>query len=492
MQHVSHVRAGLSLSTLFSVIALAVPLSVSAADLLFSPSSGSFASGKEFTVKVSVDPGDADVNAADGSIAFDKDTLSVVKISKDGSAFSLWTAEPAFSNSAGTIEFSGGTPTAFGNERPIISITFKGKNVGTGKASFTKGSVLAADGKGTNVYEKGNEATIEITETAAEPPPEDEEIEIDAAAAEGILPVAPVVNSTTHSKSESWYATSTAIFTWKLPPDATGVRTLISRSDVAMPTEVQAKDAIKQTLTGLEEGVWYFYVQIRNEFGWGEVGKKLIQLDTVAPAEFDIFLDEAGEIPMLKFKTDDVTSGVDRYEIIFGSTTAATVPGLDFQGGAPVPPQDGGMRELTIKAYDKAANFVAVKRQFELPKVLKPSAKGSEDEGPPPIFTIERILTILFALAVGALTVMLMQNKKKMQQDKSVVLSAVMELREKNDKVFGAMREEFEQLVGAFNVQPQLTPEERALLEEIKEVLDISEELIDSGIEELKKKVRGQ
>jgi hypothetical protein len=52
------------------------------------------------------------------------------------------------------------------------------------------------------------------------------------------------------------------------------------------------------------------------------------------------------------------------------------------------------------------------------------------------------------------------------------------------------MREEFEQLIHDFDVRPQLTPEERALLENLKEVLDVSEEIVDSDIEELKKLVK--
>jgi hypothetical protein len=65
-------------------------------------------------------------------------------------------------------------------------------------------------------------------------------------------------------------------------------------------------------------------------------------------------------------------------------------------------------------------------------------------------------------------------------------------VREKNDRIFTAMREEFEQMVQDFDEKPQLTPQERDLLEGIKEVLEISEGLLDSSLEELKKEVRGK
>ena len=82
--------------------------------------------------------------------------------------------------------------------------------------------------------------------------------------------------------------------------------------------------------------------------------------------------------------------------------------------------------------------------------------------------------------------------KRRAAEEKTKLLKEVVEIREKNDRIFAAMREEFEQLINDFDVKPQLTPEERVLLEEVKEVLDISEGLIDSSIEELKKMVRGQ
>ncbi len=173
MRHALHAR-DVWIGAAF-ILAAAFPLTAHGAELLLDPSGGGFPNGSEFNVKVSVEPGGEEVNAADGSITFDKDLLSVSKVSKDGSAFSLWTAEPGFSNSAGTVNFSGGTPSAFSKKGTVITITFKGKALGAAKVSFSKGSVLAADGKGTDVYEKGNEATFDIIEAPAAPPAEPQE-----------------------------------------------------------------------------------------------------------------------------------------------------------------------------------------------------------------------------------------------------------------------------------------------------------------------------
>jgi hypothetical protein len=126
-----------------------------------------------------------------------------------------------------------------------------------------------------------------------------------------------------------------------------------------------------------------------------------------------------------------------------------------------------------------------------LPKVVKTTKKAGEEEEKPPFFTIERILLILFAMAIGGLATLHFNGKKQAESEKARILHEVALVRDKNDKIFSAMREEFEQMVNDFDIKPQLTPDEREFLEEIKEALDISEELVDSGMEELKRTIRG-
>src|ERR1043166_3129234 len=171
------------------VAIFAVPLVARAADLNLSPTSATHAVDEEFDVKVIVDPGDQKVNASDGTISFDSTLLSVSKVSKDGSQFSLWTADPTYSNAAGTVEFSGGTPTAFSKPGTVITITFKGKKKGTAKVSVTKGSVLAADGKGTDVYKNGGEASYDISDAPKAPADSTDANQADSSGAGAVGPV---------------------------------------------------------------------------------------------------------------------------------------------------------------------------------------------------------------------------------------------------------------------------------------------------------------
>ena len=84
-----------------------------AATLSVSPGTGVYQSGTTFTAKVVVNTQGDPINAADGSLKFNPQELSVVSVNRSSSIFNLWVTEPAFSNSAGTISFSGGLPSGY-------------------------------------------------------------------------------------------------------------------------------------------------------------------------------------------------------------------------------------------------------------------------------------------------------------------------------------------------------------------------------------------
>lgn len=486
---------------LFGLTLTVFPVFASAAELSFSPASGAYGAGKEFSVKVLVNPGVDSVNAADGQISYDKDVLSVSSVTKDGSAFSLWTADPSFSNSAGTIDFSGGTPTAFSKSGTVITIKFKGKKPGEGKVSFIKGSVLAADGKGTNVYSKGGEATYTIEEAAAAPPPKAEapaaEPALSGEAFGGSPPIAPAMTSITHPKPENYYGTSTVKIEWKIPPDVIGIRMLFAAKEDAIPNVVLKPEAASSTQIGVADGTWYFYLQFKNEAGWGEVGKRKVMIDTVLPEEFQIGLLDQGDdatAPKLNMKTTDDVSGMDRYEVYFNDASVGTVKDADLAtGGFLIPPQEGGLTKVKVKAYDKAGNIRESDKELTLPLVMKPvkGAKAGEVVAAPGFFTTERILLLISAFIIGVLTTLNMKSKKAVDSSRLHILQEVAMVRDKNDKIFSAMREEFEQMIQDLDEKPQLTPTERDLLERIKEVLEVSEEIVDTGMDDLKKTIRG-
>jgi hypothetical protein len=487
-------------SLAIGIALVAIPMTTYAADLTLTPASATETVGQPFTVQISVDPSGQTVNAADGSVTFDPSILSVSSISKDSSAFSLWTADPTFSNSSGTITFSGGTPSGFAAVSSILSVTFTASKVGSTTVTFSKGSILAADGKGTNIYKNGDSASFTINAASTAPAP------AAAAATDPNLqnlsgdptPIAPQIASVDDPKSDSWYASSTADFYWVDTPDITGARIMMASSSAATPNQVLKGAATSTIETNVPDGVWYFVAQLKNGSGWGPSGSFKVQIDTTPPESFSIGIvaaPAAGGVSKFSFKTTDAMSGIDHYELIVGSTTDQTLSVSDVgeDGTYPIPPQDGGPTPVTINAYDKAGNVRSVTQQLTLPKVDKPvvaSTDATAAAGSP--WSLESVIIIAILMGIiGMQQAWIRYTRKGVIAERARVLTRVAEVRDTNDRVFSAMREEFEVTVNDFDEKPQLTPQERALLEHIKEVLDVSEEVIDSGIEDVKKMVRG-
>ena len=481
-------------SALFFI--LVVPGHAAAATLSFSPASGSQAVGDEFSVKVVINPGSDSVNAADGTVSYDPTLLTLESFTKDTSVFSLWTSEPAISKSSGTLQFSGGTPTAFSSSGTVLTLKFKALQAGTATLSYAKGSILAADGKGTDVYQSGSGATFTITDAAPASANAAQNTGYVQTTDAGPPPIAPVINSLAFPDENTWYATSTGDFEWNLPLDATAVRTLLSDSASSTPVAVLKPMASSTVVSGIKDGISYFYVQVQNGSGWGDLAKRKVQIDTQPPLNFNIALEPAanGAVPKLAFKAEDALSGVDHYEILIASSSVVTISASDVTDGTyPVPPQGGGSELVTIRAYDKAGNMTAASSTLDLPKVQDTTAQQQSTTTSPPSgnsWNIDRILTILFAFIIGGLAAWIRFSKKAAEKEQSDMLALISEVSDKNDRVFSAMREEFEQMVNDFDKRPYLTPEERTFLENIKEVLDISEELIDTGMDELKKLAR--
>lgn len=156
---------------------LLFPFAAQAGGALFlSPSSGNYKVGDSFSVLVNLDTGGESINASTGHINFDNSKLQVVSLTYAQSVFSIWTEIPAFSNQAGTISFSGGVPSPgyTGSSGTVLRIIFKAKSYGQAPVNFLSGSILANDGKGTNIADGLRGAFFTLTSPFA--PVSDEEV----------------------------------------------------------------------------------------------------------------------------------------------------------------------------------------------------------------------------------------------------------------------------------------------------------------------------
>lgn len=370
-QHVQRPLFTLLIKVVFIVSILCFAWSAQAASLSLSPGTGVYTAGSTFTARVTVNTNGASINAADGTLSFNPKELSVVSVSK-GSIFSLWTAEPSYSNSAGTISWSGGTPTGYkGSGGTVISVTFRAHAAGNPKVSFQSGSVLAADGQGTNVLTTMNGGAYTIS--AADIVPEPETIEYVAPAN---TPAAPLITSSTHPDPAKWYTSKTAELMWSIPSGVTGVRTLLDEHSGSIPTKVYDTPIESISLSDLDEGVSYFHLQFRNAEGWGRVAHYRLAVDTQKPSLFEIGFEENADLSnpsqTLLFKTEDATSQVRRFLIQLDG--AEPYEFIDSTGSSThaLAPLEPGHHTVIAEAFDEAGNSIIATFSFGILAFDKP------------------------------------------------------------------------------------------------------------------------
>lgn len=341
------------------------------ASLYFSPSSGSYAVGDNFSVAVYVKSVDQTINAVSGTISFSSEKLNVISLSKSNSILTLWVQEPTLSNGAGTINFEGVVlnPGFSGAAGKIITINFKVKSSGVTSLLFSAGSVLANDGKGTNVLDDLDTASFSlgvIGPTASESETLSEILE---------APAAPQISSVTHPDPNKWYGATKAKFNWSVPSGIDGVRLLIGRIPQAVPTITYIPPITSKEIEDLSDGVWYFHARLHNKDGWGAIAHFRLQIDTEKPEYFNIKeikrLDLTDPRPKFNFDAHDKTSGIDYYEIKVDDKDW----GVWRDDGSHIyqlPVIEPGKHTLIAKAADKAGNVSVNSAEFIIEALKTP------------------------------------------------------------------------------------------------------------------------
>ena len=352
------------------IAVLFAPFAVSAQSngtLSISPSTGVYGVGQVFSVRVLANTGGGPINAADGTITFNNTELSVVALNRTGSIFNLWTQEPSFSNGNGSITFGGGSPSGYtGGAGTIFTITFKALKAGTSKVTFTGGSMLAADGKGTNIVGTLSGGTFTIADNTQ---PEPEYV------APANTPAAPQVKSSTHPDPEKWYTSKDVEFSWNVPSGVTNVRLTADQNAGSIPAVYYDTPITGKSLPDFDEGAWYMHVQFRNSDGWGRVAHFPFNIDTSEPESFTITQNTEvdPEDPRMSFIFDavDAVSGVEDYEIQIdgGEFTPWKDDGSHIYKVDNLTP---GQHTMVVRAYDKAGNFIVDSIQFVVASVDVP------------------------------------------------------------------------------------------------------------------------
>ncbi len=484
-----------------------------AADLLIAPATGSYSVGQTFTVAVRVSPAGSSINAVEAGLKFNPAVLSVVSISKDGSVFSLWTTEPAFSNTAGTVTFGGGSPAPFTAQSNLLSITFRTVAAGAGALTVGNASVLAADGRGTDVYKNGSSGSYTVAAGAVPPPtptptptptPEVKPIETkpkpDTASSEeaivfGDPPRAPEVGSQAFLDPEVWYKNTEGAFSWTLPFDVNVVAVELATSSENQPENNKEAvydppiDEFKVTRETLIDGVQYLSIKYKNQVGWGAVLNRKIQIDTTPPEQFTIDVRAANSttgFPQLNFAAGDNTSGIDYYEMTIADKEPFKVTPDEAKIGYLLRELVDGTYTIKIIAFDKAGNSrestVAV---LITAGWIKP-AEVVEEVTLLDFLTAGNLFILFLLLIITMLLAYLWYDRKQSKIKEEKLRRETREIQDQMEKIFSALRDEIYDQINLITKRPRLSQKEKEAVEGLNQALEVSETLIEKEINDVK------
>jgi hypothetical protein len=479
-----------------------------AATLQMSPGTGSYSAGQTFTTTVRAQPGGQSINAVEATVKFDPKFLSVVSVSKDGSAFSLWTVEPTFSNANGTVTFGGGSPTPFTTASNIVNITFRTVAEGSGVVNFTNASILAADGRGTDVFETSPTATYTIAAattpapapttptppTTSTTPPEAAE-DSEEALIFGDPPRAPEIGSPAFLDPEIWYKSTEGLFSWTLPFDVNAVAIEMATSADNIPSESEDAiidppiDEFRITKDIVTDGEQYLSIQFRNQVDWGAVLNRKLRIDTTAPEPFEIVV-RAGttqsSFPLIVFEAKDETSGIAYYELTIADKEPLRITPDEAKLGYLLTDLEDGTYTVRVIAHDQAGN---IRESTKAVLITAGWIKPVEivDEGSFwDFFTPVNLLAIFFFIMIVLQTIYIWYEKKLLRQKEDKLRRETREIQDQMEKIFSALRDEIYDQVNMITKRKRLSKNEKEAVEGLNQALEVSETLIEKEINDVK------
>ncbi len=474
---------------------------VSAAEIAILPSTGTYSVGQSFTVTIQTNPQGKSVNAVEAKFGFDNTKLSVVSISKTGSVFSLWTTEPTFSNTAGTIDFGGGSPTPFSARSNLITVTFRVLKEGSGTVTVSAGSVLAADGLGTDVYTAPVNATYTLTaattptptptpETPAEEEPEEEGT--DATITFGDPPRAPEAGSTVFLDPEVWYATKSGIFTWEVPFDVDVLALDMSTSSEFEPKTVYDPPIEQLSLSDelLVDGIQYLTMQYKNTVGWGAILHRKIMIDMIPPDSFIVNVragNSPSAFPLLTFEAVDTTSGIQKYEMTIAGGEPIEITPDEAKLGYLLKDLEDGTYTVKVVAYDFAGNKMESSTAILITAGWHPPVEVVAVTSVWDIFKGKNLVILLLVLACLGQLVYATYHRRQYEQKEQKLRKETREIQDQMEKIFSALRDEIYDQINMITKHERLSKKEKEAVEGLNQALEVSETLIEKEITDVSK-----
>lgn len=357
-------------SSLLVAVILTVPLGAQAASLYLTPDSTIRSVGEEFEVEVRMDTEDKDISAVEGSLSFEPDRFHVVDVSNEQSRLT-WFQEFEYSNETGDVTFGGGSSEPIsGQHINVATLKIEALKEGPARLRFSSGAAYASDSTGQNVISSMSSGVYTITVPILEQEPRIEYVAPESS------PEAPEVISFTHPYERRWYSQRDVFLSWDVEQDIMAVRTLLTKEESAIPTEHHEPPVAFLRYEGVEGGLWNFFIQKRNEHGWGEIGRYQVRIDTTKPGRFNVTKmdrdDPTDPVARFLFDAHDEGSGMSHYDIMVDNEEIDTFP-ADEEQIYETPRMSPGDHTLVVQAFDDAGNYLTEVVNFTVRPLKSPT-----------------------------------------------------------------------------------------------------------------------
>ncbi|KND49100.1 MAG: hypothetical protein AB200_01560 [Parcubacteria bacterium C7867-005] len=319
---------------------------ISKAEVSFSPRTGSFVEGSLFDVPILLNTKGSSVNGIEIKINFDSNRLSIVKPLIGSSIIGVWVEPPKYDNTAGSASYIGIIPNGVTTGSGLIgTITFKAKNTGQARISFSESSkILLNDGSGTEAKTDFGRAEYSILTKAPE----------------GVL-----VYSETHQFQSNWYNNNSPSFSWDRDPGVSGFSFALDNKPLTIPENTINTNETTKSFENLEDGLWYFHIKANKNGAWGNTGHFVARVDTTPPVDFEPQINyllgavSLVERALITFFTTDSLSGLDHYEVgVIDKSESTTVSPVFVVSESPyqVPLLENTNLRVIVRAVDQAGN----------------------------------------------------------------------------------------------------------------------------------------
>jgi len=457
-----------------------------AANYSFTPASGSYSVGQTFTVSLVANTAGKTVQGltAGGTVTYDTNTLTAVSVTKGSGLFCI--SDPAVNAAAGTIGIECGYTSAVSGNAQIATITFRAKSEGTGSVSVQSPQLL----EGGQSVLSGTAGTGSYTVTAAAAPepaaPTPAQPTTPQRTVNIPVPEAPRIESGSHEDPDMWYAVTDVSFSWDIPYGVTALHTSFGEDPTLEADELHEPPTSSWKKSGLTDGTWYFAVNFKNRGGWSSTTRFAVNVDTTPPEPFEVTGVGGDLTAQVRFEAKDGLSGIQVYRVsVDGERPRDVQPNELIAGGYTMSNLDPGIHTISVTAVDLAGNETTTETTVEVTgtKPVPEDEEAVTTSGFGAIYWV----SLLFMAALAIVVTILVQERRRHTEERDRIKREAAEAGDKLINIFGVLRDEVEEKVTELSHKPNMTDMERNILESLKDALDISEELIDKEIEDVRK-----